>query len=166
MKFLRLFFLYGFGVSCLSAIAQQASSSPEDHFAGVNARGDQGMGFSHEKTTHHFRLFTNGGSIEIASDDAVDSNSRKAIRDHLSMIAVKFSQGDFSLPMFIHDSVPPGVETMKQPKSYITYEAENTVHGAQVRITTHDAQALAAIHRFLRFQIQVHQTGDSLEVQK
>jgi hypothetical protein len=29
-----------------------------------------------------------------------------------------------------------------------------------------DAQALAAIHRFLRFQIQDHQTGDSLEVQR
>jgi hypothetical protein len=24
---------------------------------GVNARGDQGMGFSHEKTTHHFHLW-------------------------------------------------------------------------------------------------------------
>jgi hypothetical protein len=82
------------------------------------------------------------------------------------MIAVKFSQGDFSLPMFIHDTVPPGVETMKQLKSHITYQAENTVRGAQLRITTHDAQALAAIHRFLRFQIQDHQTGDSLEVQK
>ena len=25
----------------------------QDHHAGVNQRGDQVMGFSHEKTTHH-----------------------------------------------------------------------------------------------------------------
>ena len=51
---------------------------------------------------------------------------------------------------------------MKQLKSKITYEAENTGRGAQLRITTHDAEALTAIHNFLRFQIQDHQTGDSL----
>ena len=31
---------------------------------GVVARGDEIMGFSHEKTTHHFRLYADGGSIE------------------------------------------------------------------------------------------------------
>jgi hypothetical protein len=166
MKCFNLFFLLIFGHLSLSAIAQQASPGPEDHFAGVNARGDQGMGFSHGKTTHRFHLLTDGGAIEIQSNESTDAVSQEAIRQHLAMIAVKFSQGDFSLPMFIHDTVPPGVETMKQLKSNITYEAEKTLHGAQLRITTNDAQALAAIHRFLRFQIQDHQTGDSLEVQK
>jgi hypothetical protein len=166
MNFLHVLFLYVFGASCLSTIAQQASPDTEDHFAGVNARGDQGMGFSHEKTTHHFHLFTDGGSIEIASNDAADADSQEAIRQHLTMIAAKFSKGDFAIPMFIHATLPPGVETMKQLKSKITYEAENTGRGAQLRITTHDAEALTAIHNFLRFQIQDHQTGDSLEVQK
>ena len=101
-------------LSCLSTIAQQASPDPEDHFAGVNARGDQGMGFSHEKTTHHFHLFSDGGSIEIASNDAADAESQKAIRDHLDMIAESFSQGDFAIPMFIHATIPPGIETMKR----------------------------------------------------
>jgi len=164
MKFLCLFFLYVCGASCLNTIAQQASPDPEDHFAGVNARGDQGMGFSHEKTTHHFHLLSDGGAIEIQSDEPTDAASQEAIRQHLAMIAVKFSQGDFSIPMFIHATVPPGVETMKRLKSSITYEAENTVRGAQLRITTHDAKALTAIHSFLRFQIQDHHTGDSLEV--
>ena len=166
MRFFYLFFLYVFGASCLSTIAQQASPDPEDHFAGVDARGDQGMGFSHEKTTHHFHLLADGGAIEIESDGPTDAVSQEAIRQHLTMIAAKFSQGDFAIPMFIHATVPPGVETMKQLKSKITYEAENTERGAQLRITTHDAEALTAIHSFLRFQIQDHQTGDSLEVQK
>jgi hypothetical protein len=132
----------------------------------VNARGDQGMGFSHEKTTHHFYLLTDGGAIEIQSNEQADITSREAIRQHLAMIAVKFSEGDFAIPMFIHDTSPPGVETMKRLKDKITYQAENTAHGAQLRITTHDTPALAAIHSFLRFQIQEHQTGDSLEEQK
>jgi hypothetical protein len=166
MRFFHLFFLYVFGASCLSTIAQQASPDPEDHFAGVNARGDQGMGFSHEKTTHHFHLLADGGAIEIGSNGPTDAVSQEAIRQHLTMIAAKFSQGDFAIPMFIHATVPPGVETMKQLKSKITYEAENTERGAQLRITTHDAEALTAIHSFLRFQIQDHQTGDSLEIQK
>jgi hypothetical protein len=166
MKIIWLSFSLLFGLLCSSTIAQQASPTPGDHFAGVNARGDQGMGFSHEKTTHHFRLLADGGAIEIQSNDLADTASQEAIRQHLAMIAVRFSQGDFSLPMFIHDTVPPGVEAMKQLKRNITYEAEKTLHGAQLRITTNDAQALAAIHRFLCFQIQDHQTGDSLEVQK
>jgi hypothetical protein len=167
VKFLHLFSLLIVGPLCLGgAMAQQASPGREDHFAGVNARGDQGMGFSHEKTTHHFHLFTDGGSIEIASNDAADNDSQKAIRDHLSMIAQRFSQGDFSIPIFIHATTPPGVETMKRLNKEISYLVGNTRGGAEIRITTADSDAIRAVHDFLRFQIEDHQTGDSLEVEK
>ena len=102
----------------------------------------------------------------IQSNEPTDAASQEAIRQHLAMIAVKFSEGDFAIPMFIHATVPPGVEDMKRLKSKITYEAENTQRGAQLRMTTQDAEALAAIHSFLTFQIHDHQTGDSVEVQK
>src|SRR3984893_18462099 len=166
MKFFNLFFLLMFGRVSLNAMAQQPSPDKKDDFAGVNARGDQGMGFSHEKTTHHFHLLATGGAIEIQSNKPTDVASQESIRQHLAMIAVKFSEGDFAIPMFIHATLPPGVETMKRLKSKITYEAENTERGAQLRITTHDAEALTAIHSFLRFQIQDHQTEDAIEVQK
>jgi hypothetical protein len=71
------------GLWCLSTKGQTPSPSPEEHFSGVNTRGDEAMGFSHEKTTHHFHLFTDGGSIEIASNDPSDTETQKAIRDHL-----------------------------------------------------------------------------------
>ena len=74
MKVFHLLFLYVFGASCLNTIAQQASPDPEDHFAGVNARGDQGMGFSHEKTTHHFDLLADGGAIEIEANGPTDAS--------------------------------------------------------------------------------------------
>jgi hypothetical protein len=152
--------------SCLCAKGQTPSPSPEEHFSGVNARGDQAMGFSHEKTTHHFHLFTDGGSIEIASNDPTDTDSQKAIREHLSMIATKFTNGDFTIPMFIHDTVPPGAETMKRLNNKIHYLVSTTVGGAQIRITSRDPDAIQAMHDFLKLQIQDHQTGDPLAVQK
>jgi hypothetical protein len=124
------------------------------------------MGFSHEKTTHHFYLFTDGGSIEIASNDPADAESQKAIRNHLSMIATKFSNGDFTIPMFIHDTAPPGAETMKRLNNKIRYVVSNTVGGAQIRITSDDTEAIQALHDFLKFQIQDHQTGDPREIKK
>jgi hypothetical protein len=45
----------------LAGIAQQSSPGQEADFVGVNARGDQGMGFGHEKTTHRFHLLADGG---------------------------------------------------------------------------------------------------------
>ena len=166
MKYFNVFFLLTIGLLCLNATAQRSSPDEENAFAGVNERGDQGMGFNHDKTTHHFHLLADGGAIEIQSNEPTDVATQKAIRLHLGMIAVKFSEGDFAIPMFIHATVPPGVETMKQLKSEIAYKAENTELGAQLRIVTHNVEALTAIHSFLRFQIRDHQTGDSVEVQK
>ena len=49
------------GMSCpMHAEHQNASSS---HAAGVDARGDQAMGFSHQKSAHHFRLDPDGGGL-------------------------------------------------------------------------------------------------------
>jgi hypothetical protein len=166
MSLRSLFLLCVFGSSCLNIFAQQASPEAQDHFSGVNARGDQSMGFSHEKTTHHFHLFTDGGSIEIASNDSTDADSQKAIGEHLTIIAQTFSQGDFSIPMFIHATTLPGIETMKRLSNKITYLVQKTDQGAEIRITTDDPDAITAVHNFLIFQIQDHRTGDSLDVPK
>jgi hypothetical protein len=161
-----LFVLVLFCSAGLTAKGQTPSPSAEEHFSGVNTRGDEAMGFSHEKTTHHFHLFTDGGSIEIASNDPTDTQSQNAIRDHLSMIAAKFTNGDFTIPMFIHDTVPPGADTMKRLSNKIRYAVSNAVGGAQIRIISDDSDAIQAVHDFLKFQIQDHQTGDPLEIQK
>lgn len=79
---------------------------------------------------------------------------------HLTHIAHAFSDGDFDIPMFVHDTVPPGVPDMQRLKEKITYSFEQTPAGACVLIRTSDPTALAAIHQFLRFQIHDHQTKD------
>jgi hypothetical protein len=62
--------------------------------------------------------------------------------------------------MFVHDMVPPGVPEMKRLREKIHYSFEETATGGRVVITTADKESLIAIHKFLRFQIDEHKTGD------
>ena len=135
-----------------------------EHAAGVDDRGDKGMGFSHTKTTHHFRMMKDGGAIEVTANDASDLKSRDPIRGHLAHIAKLFGQGNFDIPMFVHDQKPPGTDVMERMKSNIVYQYEELETGGRVRIITADPQALRAVHDFLRFQIQEHRTGDPMEI--
>ena len=123
----------------------------------MTQRGDQGMGFSHSMTGHHFHLCSDGGVIEVESNSPDDDASKGVIRRHMQKIADMFARGDFSLPMFIHDTVPPSVETitMKHLKDQITYMAEKTARGAQMRIATRSPQALIAVHQFLRSRSRI-----------
>jgi hypothetical protein len=152
-----------FAAMMIAAIAFAQEKPATDHHAAVNSRGDHAMGFSHEKTTHHFRLLKDGGAIEVSSNDPKDTDSRDQIRGHLKHIAMSFSAGNFEMPMFIHDQVPPGVPVMKRLKGQIKYEVENISAGGRVRISSVNPEAVKAVQDFLRFQITDHQTGDPLE---
>lgn len=149
---------------------QQPQPSPESmkgmDMGEMNKRGDRVMGFDHDKTTHHFRLLTDGGFIEVEANDAQDIAGRDQIRMHLSHIATMFADGNFKAPMLIHDQTPPGVPILQRLKAEITYKFENTDQGGRVRIMSKNAEALNAIHEFLRFQIKEHKTGDPLQVKK
>ena len=155
------------------ACGQSATSCPmhkqqgvsDDHALGVDARGDHAMGFSHETSAHHFFLLADGGAIEVDAKDQDDRVTRDEIRMHLSHIAQMFSEGNFQVPMFIHDTLPPGVTVMESKRSAISYTFEPTPTGGRVRIATPDKDALEAIHQFLGFQIDDHRTGDSKAVE-
>jgi hypothetical protein len=162
------------GVATTLHLQAQHQSKPQQHdqncpmmkvhsMASMNERGDQGMGFSQEKTTHHFYLTKNGGVIQVEANDGNDTVSRDQIRQHLGHIAMMFAEGNFDTPMFVHDQVPPGVPEMQRLKSTINYKYEETERGGRVSISTDDTQAVAAVQSFLRFQITEHKTGDSLE---
>lgn len=135
------------------------------HHTDVEKRGDQAMGFPHDATTHHFRLALDGGGIEVTANDSNDKTNTEAVRSHLAHIAVMFSSGDFSMPMLVHDGVPPGVTTMKILKAAIRYAYADIPSGGRVHIESNDPVAVAAIHDFLRFQISEHETGDNLDVE-
>ena len=132
----------------------------------MNKRGDHVMGFDHMKTTHHFLLQEQGGSIEVTANNSDDVESSKQIRMHLKHIAMMFADGNFNTPMLIHEQTPPGVPVMQELKGEINYDFEEIDRGAAVRITTKNPNALKAVHEFLRFQIKEHQTGDPLDISK
>jgi hypothetical protein len=127
----------------------------------VDERGDHVMGFSQEKSKHTFVLHDDGGAIEVRSNDA---ETVADIRTHLKKIAKEFAAGDFARPKAVHDRVPDGVPVMKELGSRISYAYEELEGGARVRITTSDARGVEAVHRFLRFQIDDHHTGDAGKV--
>jgi len=137
-----------------------AQCSMHDAHSRMNERGEQGMGFSQTATTHHFLLKPDGGVIQVEANSAQDTVNRDNIRMHLMHIAQAFARGDFDIPMFVHDTVPPGVPEMRRSREKIRYSFEETLTGGRVVIVTTNKESLAAIHKFLRFQMEEHQTGD------
>jgi hypothetical protein len=151
----------------LALAAQQppAPAADPSHHDSVTSRGDHAMGFSHETTTHHFHLYKTGGAIDVSANNPKDSAVRDEIRMHLSHIVKRFAAGDFDVPMFIHDTTPPGAPVMSKLRSQIRYLYSDTLNGAKIQISSANPEALQAIHAFLRFQISDHKTGDAIEIQ-
>jgi hypothetical protein len=178
MRGLFVTVVFYFAVSCVqgqtppAAQTEKTKDSPIDcpmHNAhapndsgssAMNDRGERGMGFSQTTTAHHFLLNAYGGAIQVEATDPADTPTRDMIRMHLTHLAKAFSTGDFAIPMFVHDSVPPGVPIMKERSDKISYKFEESPAGGRVIIVTTDPQALAAVQQFLRFQIAEHKTGD------
>ncbi len=160
MRTIPLFFL----LAILPSAGHAQQNPPPDQnkrSEDVVKRGEHVMGFSHEATTHHFRLFKDGGEIAVTAKDPNDKASIEQIRTHLGHIAKMFSSGNFNAPMLIHDTNPPGTATMTRLKEQIRYEVSETERGARIRLVTASPETTDAVHAFLLFQIVDHQTGDA-----
>ena len=117
------------------------------------------MGVDQYTSTHLFDDLPDGGRIELQRD-VDDPAGVEQIRTHLAHIAGAFAQGDFSIPGFVHD-IPevPGTRVMADRRDQIRYEVRELPRGGEVRITTDDPEALAAIHHFLAFQRTDHRAA-------
>jgi len=146
--------------------------SHEEHLAQMkkeaemNERGARAMGFDQNAVAHHFLLAADGGAIRVDVKDKTDAANREAIRRHLRQIAAAFSAGDFAAPLLTHGEPPDGVPELQRLASAVTYTFETTPEGGRVRIRTANADAVAAIHAFLRYQIREHRTGDPLTLSR
>jgi hypothetical protein len=158
-------------------VAQQHPAMPpgmthDEHMAQMKKEaelkkhGEMAMGFDQDKATHHFVLSATGGSIAVAANDPADRLTRDQVRHHLQEIAKSFAAGDFEKPLMTHGEMPSGVSGMQRHKQDIHYTFESSDRGGVVRIMTSNADAVDAIHDFLRYQIRAHATGDPLTVQK
>jgi hypothetical protein len=126
------------------------------HKAGMDHRGNQAMGFDQAKIRHTFTPSAQGGTIEVAALDPRDGVTIEQIRRHLREIAKLFKAGDFSKPVFIHAQNPPGADVMKARRADIDYRFEETAAGGRLAVSSGNADAVAAIQSFLKFQQAEH----------
>ena len=129
------------------------------------ARGNQAMGFDQARASHHFILANDGGNIEIHVNERNDADTRRRIVTHLEQVQRDFKAGQFASPAAIHAvSEPPGTREMTKLRDHIDYRFESSRFGGRIIITARHADALTAVHAFLRYQITEHRTGDPLTV--
>jgi hypothetical protein len=148
------------GTGHLVALECKSTAQHDHPRAEVKEHGAEAMGFDQDKTTHHFFLSKDGGVIAVEASDPKDSVNISRIQHHLALQAGNFSRGDFHAPEHTHGQLPPGVPTMQKMKDQIRYQFRKSPQGGQLRISSSHAGAVEAIHQFLKFQIQEHQTGD------
>lgn len=134
------------------------------HGAEVDGRHDT-LVVSHETTRHSFRLFADGGAIELRATDQADKATIDGVRAHLHEIVAQFVRNDFSTPAFVHGRQPAGVAGMQRLHDAITFRYESVDGGGRIRMKTTNPEALAAIHDFLRFQVVEHRTDNTGKVE-
>ncbi|HMJ63095.1 MAG TPA: hypothetical protein VK493_15090 [Bryobacteraceae bacterium] len=149
-------------ILCTLLLASTAAFAQMDHDAMM--RGDHVMGFSHDKTTHHFELNQDGGVIEVRANDLSDTQTRDQIRGHFHHIVQVFAAGNFQVPMLVHAQNVPGTAVMSQLKDQLHWQLEDTRRGAKITVTADNKAGSDAVHEFLRFQIADHKTGDCTAV--
>jgi hypothetical protein len=134
--------------------AQGADTSYQE----LQRRGQNAMGVDQYTSTHQFDALADGGRIELQRDTD-DSAGVARIRRHLREIARAFKEGNFNTPEFVHDRAVPGTDVMATKRALITYTYRDLPRGGEVRILTHDPEAIKAIRDFMAFQRQDHRAG-------
>ncbi|MFL5579081.1 MAG: hypothetical protein ACJ8AO_01810 [Gemmatimonadaceae bacterium] len=144
-----------------STSAAPASRARADSaFAALQARGadPRAMGVDQYTSAHRFDALPDGGRIELQR--AMDDSAGVAqIRGHLREIAAAFRAGDFDTPAFVHAGPVPGTAVMAAKRAAIDYAVRDLPRGGEVRITTSDPEAIAAVHEFIAFQRGDHRAG-------
>lgn len=142
-----------------SACGGKGAVDEDSAFAAVQERGRVVMGVDQYTSTHVFEDLPDGGRVVLDRDDAADATGIRAIREHMRVIQGAFQRGDFALPGQVHNQEVPGTRVMRERRDAITYAAADRPRGAELRMTTTDAVALAAIREFLAFQRSDHRAA-------
>jgi hypothetical protein len=113
------------------------------------ARGQATHHQQHPAATHQFQALPNGGAIEIQAGDAAGIAH---VREHLQEVTAAFTATNPPAELVEHVKCMPGGATMLAKRSTLTLAYRELPRGAELRITTADAEALKAVHEFIAFQ--------------
>jgi hypothetical protein len=142
--------------SLVAVVALACNSPRQDDFAAMQARGERVMGVNQYTSAHVFEDLPDGGRVVLDRADASDTADIAKIRAHMADIASAFRAGDFTKPFAVHAQTVPGTAVMTARRAAITYTVADRPRGGEVRITSRDPAAVAAIHDFLAFQREQH----------
>jgi hypothetical protein len=138
-------------------MARADGTAAEARLDEVQKRGSQVMPFSLERTVHIFTKTDKGGIQQVVVKEITDAEQIGLIRAHLSEIAQRFAQGDFSAPAQIHGEYMPGLATLRSASPrQIGIEYEDLANGGQIVYSTDDPGLIEAIHRWFDAQLKDH----------
>jgi len=148
---------------CLALLMVLAAGSahalPPDDPARINEvieRGKHVMPFDLEKTQHIFDKTDSGGIQQVIAKDAGDTRQITLIRQHLSGLAVRFSQGDFSGPKRIHGDDMPGVAELGSAAGQVRFNYQDLPNGGQIVYQSEAPKLIDAIHLYFDAQLHDH----------
>ena len=143
-------------VALAACSKRDRSARADSSFAVLQQRGQAVMGVNQYTSQHVFEPLPDGGRIVLQRKED-DSAATETIRAHMRTIATAFSNGNFTLPGFVHAmSDVPGTGAMKKLRADITYSPRDLPRGGEVVISTRNPEAVKAIHDFLAFQRMDH----------
>jgi hypothetical protein len=145
-------------LGCVILLTYGCGKRTDKNFDALQTRGAAAMGVDQYTSSHVFESLPDGGRI-VLQRDSVDAAGTATIRAHMQDIAMRFSNGDFGIPGFVHAQAVPGTDVMAARRGLIRYVADTLPRGGQVRIFTTDSAAIAAVHAFLAFQRSDHRAA-------
>jgi hypothetical protein len=142
-----------------AAVAAAHARTSDSAFRSLQSRGAGVMGVDQYTSAHVFESLPDGGRIVLERPDGGDTTGVRTIREHMGTIAAAFRGGDFQAPGLVHAQEVPGTRVLAARAEHLSYTATDRPRGAEVRITTSDPAALAAVHEFLAFQRADHRAA-------
>lgn len=139
--------------------ACQRSGESRDDFTAMQSRGAQVMGVDQYSSAHVFEDLPDGGRVVLDRADASDTAAVTRIRAHMRDIEAAFRAGDFAKPFAVHAQTVPGTRVLAAWRAAIRYAVVDRPRGGEVRMTSRDPTAIAAIHEFLAFQRGAHRAA-------
>jgi hypothetical protein len=141
------------------AIALTSCGSGDDlaeRQAEVVRRGAEVMPFDLDATTHRFEPTDDGLVQTVVADDPDDGQQVSLIREHLTVEAERFTNGDYGDPASIHGDDMPGLTELEAGAGGIAIDLEELTGGARVTYTTDDPALVDALHRWAEAQVTDH----------
>jgi hypothetical protein len=123
-------------------------------------RVNKASGFDCERVNRHFYVLKNGGAVEITVKDPNDDATIKAIQAYLKKESDLWTKGNFDTVAAVYGRPPEGTAQLKKLKDNVTFAVVPEENGGVIRLLTVNPTAKAAIHDYLRFQIDQLKTGD------